>query len=262
MFEKNIFEISTRTPNREKQPDLVHLQKKLQKNPKWLILNALHPQPGWSIPFPTTLEPLGSPYPCSLPAPTPHLSHPQFGRYSLNKEDTIGSQDQSSCPTHCHGPAAHHGPLVADLGGGGRHERGGASARCLCGEGEWMGRGAGVPRDASPQGSPAPPPVGTWHCLIPKLPLSLPCHARAELGGWGDEPGDGVVHEAFPTLSLDLLLGEVCTTSQSWTSLSAPSSLAGLLCASGLWEFWLRGHDDMATSAQQRASPAQGMPGP
>lgn len=210
------------------------IDKKMQEKPKWLVLNALCPQPGWTTPFPTMLEPLRSPYPCPLPAPTSPLLHPWFGRYSLNKEDTIGSQDQSSCPTHCHGPTAHHSPLVADLGGGGRHERGGASTCCLCREGEGMVRGPRVSWDASHRDSPTPLPVVTRYCPIPKLPLSLPCHTRAELGGWDDKPGDGVVHETFPALALELLLGNSCTPRQSWASFLVPSCPARLLCVSAL----------------------------
>lgn len=114
------------------------------------------------------------------PSTQPHLSPLRFGPYSLNKEDTISSQDQSSCPTHCHGPAAHHGPLVADFGGGGWHKGGGAGARRLCGEGEQMVRGGRAPQDAS-------------HGDVPKLPLA----------GYDDESGDGTVHGTFTALTQD-----------------------------------------------------------
>lgn len=54
-------------------------------------------------------------------------------------------------------------------------------------------------------------PVRTWHCPVPQLLLSLPCHTRAEMGGQDNEPGDGVVHKTSPALTLNVLLRDACT---------------------------------------------------
>lgn len=67
----------------------------------------------------------------------------------------------------------------------------------------------------------------------PKLPFSVLYHTRAEVKGW-DDPRDGVIHEAFLTLTVDLLLGDVNAIRQSWASFSSPSRPAEPLCAPAL----------------------------
>lgn len=108
-----------------------------------------------------------------------------------------------------------------------------------------MVRGIGVPGDVSHKGSPTFLLVRTWHCPAPRLPLSLLCRTSAELGDRDDEPGDGVVHETFPALTLD----QRCLHHQA--ELGIPPGLIltsqTTLCIS-LAGIWLRNHSDMATS--------------